>query len=147
MYLVSACLVGLNTRYNGVSCPKRYFRILITTGRAIPICPEQLGGLSTPREPIELQGGDGEALLKGRAKAIGKSSGRDYTQDLLKGAREVLKIAKMAKSREAFLKDGSPSCGCFYIDKKTKGRGVTTALLLQAGIKVHSEDKLPKMRR
>jgi len=144
MYLVSACLVGLNTRYDGTSCPKRYFQTLIKGGKAIPICPEQLGGLPTPREPIELQGGDGESLLKGEAKAIGKSSGRDYTNDLLRGAREVLKIAKMTKSREAFLKDGSPSCGCSHIDKKTKGRGVTTALLLRRGIKVYSEDKLLK---
>jgi uncharacterized protein YbbK (DUF523 family) len=142
MLLVSACLVGLSTRYDGTDCCKKYFQSLVAEGKAIPICPEQLGGLSTPREPIELVGGDGEALLKGKAKAIGES-GRDYTQNLLKGAKEVLKIAKMLKPKKAFFKNGSPSCGCSYIksrNKKIRGKGVTTAILLRAGIKVHSED-------
>ncbi len=143
MFLVSACLAGLNTRYDGTDCCKKHFQTLVSQGKAILICPEQLGGLPTPREPIELVGGDGEGLLKGTAKAIGKS-GKDYTQNLLRGAKEVLKIAAMLKTKKAFLKDGSPSCGCSYIkvgDKRIRGKGVTAAALLKAGVKVQSEHK------
>lgn len=111
-------------------------------GRAFPVCPEQLGGLPTPREPIELVGGDGEDLLRGISVAIGKKTGKDYTRNLLRGADEVLKIVSMLKIKEAFFKDGSPSCGCSYIkagNKRIKGKGVATAVLLRAGIKVQSE--------
>lgn len=143
MFLVSACLAGLNTRYDGTDCYKKYIQSLVAQGKAFPICPEQLGGLPTPREPIELVGGDGEGLLKGTTRAIGEKTGKDYTRSLLKGAEEVLKIAAMLKIKGAFLKDGSPSCGCRYIkigNKRIKGKGVTTAALLQAGIKVLSDD-------
>lgn len=138
MFLVSACLAGLHTRYDGTSCGKKYFKSLIARRRAFPVCPEQLGGLPTPREPIWLRGGDGEALLKGKAKAVGKS-GRDYTQNLLRGAKEVLKIAKMLDVKGAFLKDGSPSCGYSFIkagNKNVKGKGVTATALEKAGIKL-----------
>lgn len=141
MVLVSACLAGLNTRYDGTNCCKKHFQTLVAQGKAFPVCPEQLGGLPTPREPIELVGGNGEGLLKGFSKAIGKKSGKDYTQHLLKGAGEVLKIAGMLKIKKAFFKDGSPSCGCSSIkvgNKNVKGKGVTTAALLQAGIRVQS---------
>ncbi len=140
MFLVSACLVGLNTRYDGTDCGKKDLQSLVAKGEALPVCPEQLGGLPTPREAIELIGGDGEALLKGKARAIGKS-GRDYTQNLLRGANETLKIAIMLKVQKAFLKDGSPSCGCSYIksgSKKITGKGVTAAALSRAGIEVQS---------
>jgi len=142
MFLVSACLVGLNTRYNGRGYRKKHLQTLIAKSKALPVCPEQLGGLPTPREQVELVGGDGEGLLKGTAKAIGKESGKDYSQNLLRGANEVLKIAKILKVKRAFLKDGSPSCGSSYIkvdNKRVKGKGVTTAALLRAGIKVQNE--------
>lgn len=138
MFLISACLTGLNTRYDRKSCVNRHLQKFVKQDMAIPVCPEQLGGLLTPREPIELVGGDGEVLLKGKARAIGKS-GKDYTQNLLSGAKEVLKIARMMKIKTAFLKDGSPSCGYSYIkvrNKKVRGKGVTTAVLEKAGIKV-----------
>ncbi len=141
MFLVSACLAGVNTRYDGTNCCKKHFQTLVSQGKAVLICPEQLGGLPTPREPIELVGGDGDRLLKGMAKAVGQS-GKDYTQNFLRGAEEVLKIAEMLKTKKVFLKDGSPSCGCSYIkvgDKRTMGKGVTAAALLKAGVKVCSE--------
>ncbi|MDP3297763.1 MAG: DUF523 domain-containing protein [Thermodesulfovibrionia bacterium] len=143
MFLVSACLAGLNTRYDGTNCCKRYFKSLVAQGKALPVCPEQLGGLPTPREPVELVRGDGKSVLNGRAKAIGKKSGKNYTQNLLRGTDEVLKIAAMLKIKKAFLKDGSPSCGSSYIkvgNKKNKGKGVTAAALINAGIKVLSDD-------
>src|SRR4030067_3717172 len=139
MFLVSACLAGLNTRYDGTNCCRRYFQKLVAQGKALPVCPEQLGGLPTPREQVELVRGDGESVLNGRAKDVGKKSGKNYTQNLLRGADEVLKIAAMLKIKKAFLKDGSPSCGSSYIkvgNKKIKGQGVTAAALINAGIKV-----------
>ena len=141
MFLVSACLAGLNTRYNGTACRNKHVLELVAHGKAFPVCPEQLGGLPTPREPIELVGGGGESLLKGKAKAIGIKSGKNYTRNFLKGAREVLKIAKMLKIKNAILNDGSPSCGCSYIkvgNKRIKGKGVTAAALLKTGVNVVS---------
>lgn len=139
MFLVSACLAGLNTRYDGTACYRKHLQALVAQGKAFPVCPEQLGGLPTPREAIELVGGDGEGLLKGITRAIGVKSGKDYTRNLLRGSKEFLKIAAMLKTKEVFLKDGSPSCGIRYIkvgNKRVKGKGVTAAALLRAGIKV-----------
>jgi uncharacterized protein YbbK (DUF523 family) len=139
MYIVSACLAGLRTRYDGEDCCDRRIQSLVAKGRAIPLCPEQLGGLPTPREAIEIMGGNGNDILQGKAKIIGKESGTDYTSNLLRGAEEVLKIASLLKIKKAILKDGSPSCGSTYIKKgrrRIKGVGVTTAVLLKAGIKV-----------
>jgi len=141
MFLVSACLAGLNTRYDGRDCCERSIRELVLHGRAFPVCPEQMGGLPTPREPIEIEGGDGESILEGTAVAVGRKSGRNYTRNLLRGAGEVLKIAEMLKVKKVFFKDGSPSCGCSYIktgNKKVKGKGVAAAVLSKAGIKVVS---------
>lgn len=143
MILISACLVGMNTRYDCANCGKKRFRDLVAEGKAIPVCPEQLGGLPTPREAVELSGGDGGALLEGDARAMGKETGCDYTVNLLKGANEVLKIAKMIKIEKAILKDGSPSCGSTYIKrrgKKAKGKGVTAAALIAAGIEIESDE-------
>ncbi len=142
MFLVSACLAGINSRYDGKDSLVEHFQDLVAMGKALPVCPEQLGGLPTPREPIELVGGDGEDILNGRAKAIGRS-GTDYTKELLRGADEVLKIAALIKARTVFLKDDSPSCGCAHIkagDRRIRGRGVTAAALLKAGIKVEAID-------
>lgn len=143
MFIVSACLAGLNTRYNGKTRGKKYFQKLVAQSKAFPVCPEQLGGLPTPREPIELVGGDGADLLDGKARAIGIKTGKNYTENFLRGSNEVLKIAKMLKIKKAILKDGSPSCGSTYIkvkNKKVKGKGVTAAVLSKAGIKVTSGD-------
>ena len=103
----------------------------------IPICPEQLGGLSTPREPSEQRGN----------KVITKS-GKDVTENFVKGAKEVLKLARLFGIKEAILKQRSPSCGYGQIYDGTfsgtviKGDGVTTALLKINGIKVISEEDL-----
>ena len=142
MYIVSACLAGLRTRYDGKDCCDKRIQCLVAEGKAIPVCPEQLGGLPTPREAIEIRNDNGNGILLGRTKAIGKESGTDYTPNLLRGADEVLKIASLLKIKKAILKDGSPSCGSTYIKKggkRIKGVGVTTAVLLMAGVKVLSE--------
>lgn len=141
MLLVSACLAGLNTRYDATDCCDDHLKSLLAQGRVIPVCPEQLGGLPTPREPMEIVGGDGKALLEGKARAIGRSSGRDFTENLIRGAEEVLKIVTLLKPELVVFKDGSPSCGCSYIksnNKRVSGVGVTTAALLKKGLKVQS---------
>ena len=144
MILISACLAGLHTRYDGTSCGEEYFKTLVSEGKAIPVCPEHMGGLVSPREPVELVNGDGDAVLSGEAKAVGKETGKDYTINFIKGASKVLDIAKANKIEKAILKDGSPSCGSTYIKRgreKIDGTGITTAALLKAGIPVESEDR------
>ena len=129
MILVSACLLGLKTRYD-MEIKKDAKLITALEGTAfIPICPEQLGGLPTPRKAARLHGGDGRAVLIGRATVINEA-GMDVTEHFVKGAQECLKIARMAYAKLAYLKAKSPSCGI------TPHLGVTAALFLQNGIKV-----------
>ena len=110
----------------------------------MPVCPEQLAGLPTPRPEIEFRGGDGESLIEGGARALSKD-GTDYTEALLRGAGEVLRIARLYGIKNAVLKDGSPSCGVAYVyvgGRKAKGAGVTAALLKSAGIEVRTVDSI-----
>ena len=126
--LISSCLVGLCTRYDGKSKPdERCFKYLVDF-IYIPVCPEQLGGLPTPRPPASLSGGDGIDVLTGFASVITRD-GRDVTKKFLAGAEAVLKIAKDQDIRLALLKARSPSCG-------VKKLGVTAALLEANGIRL-----------
>lgn len=142
MYLVSACLAGFNTRYDGSSCLDERVKRLVVEGRALPVCPEQR--LGTPRTPVEFAGGDGRALLEGKATVLGRD-GKDYTRSFIKGAEEVLRVAALYGIKEAILKDGSPSCGVTYVHSKSgkiKGRGVAARMLEMKGIKVMAVDSL-----
>ncbi len=144
MILVSACLAGFNTRYDGTNCCHPEIIKLVAAGKAIPLCTEQLGGLPTPRPAIGFINGDGIALIKGEkgVSAIGLD-GNDYSENLLNGANEVLRIAKMRHIKKAILKEGSPSCGvlkAWVNSQKTEGCGVTTAILKANGIEVESID-------
>jgi len=137
MKLCSACLLGINCRYKGDN--KLNDRVVALSKKEIliPVCPEQLGGLTTPREAAEQQGD----------KVITKS-GKDVTENFKRGAEEVLKLAKLFNFKEAILRQKSPSCGCGKIydgtfsGKIIKGDGVTTALLKKHGIKVITEEDL-----
>ncbi|MEM3673485.1 MAG: DUF523 domain-containing protein [Candidatus Bathyarchaeia archaeon] len=137
MKLCSACLLGIKCRYNGKSALNKKVVELLKTEILIPVCPEQLGGLPTPREPVEKRG-----------NRIFTRSGKDVTKEFEKGARQVLKIAKLLGVKEAIMKQGSPSCGCGKIHygnlskKVVAGDGVTTALLKKNGIKVMSEEEI-----
>jgi uncharacterized protein YbbK (DUF523 family) len=145
--IVSACFAGIHCRYDGRHNAVDEIQKLIKEGKAIPVCPEQLGGLSTPRNPAEIVGGDGEDVLDGKARVI-DNQGRDVTDAFIRGAYETYRIAKTIGADEAILKEKSPSCGsCWIYDgsfqgKKKPGVGVTTALLKRKGIKVISEDTL-----
>lgn len=107
-------------------------------GKAVPVCPEVLGGLSIPRQPVEIAQGGGEDVFSGAAGVI-SASGEDMTPFLLRGAFASLKIARKFKAKKAWIKQRSPSCGCGQIKRKgrtVRGDGVTTALFKREGIKV-----------
>jgi uncharacterized protein YbbK (DUF523 family) len=138
MYIVSACLVGLETRYDGSHARCESLLEEIGAECFIPLCPEQLGGLPTPRVPAFIDGGDGFQVLKGQAKVVNKE-GIDVTRQFLKGAYQVLNIAKAFRVKTYFLRDGSPSCGVNFThgrEGRVPGCGVLTALLTQEKSKI-----------
>jgi uncharacterized protein YbbK (DUF523 family) len=137
-YLVSACLCGIPCRYDGTSAPDPGAERLVRKGKAIPICPEVLGGLPIPRTAMDIARGEGKDILTGDAPVISET-GEDVTPFLLQGAFASLKIAQRFGIKKAILKQRSPSCGCGQIKRKgrrVRGDGVTTALLKREGIKV-----------
>ncbi|HHY74693.1 MAG TPA: DUF523 domain-containing protein [Bacillus bacterium] len=146
MILVSSCLAGLKVRYNGAHCLDKTVSELVKANKAVTVCPEVLGGLTTPREPAEIVGGDGNDVLNGKAKVITKT-GEDVTDCFLKGAYTVLQKAKEIKATIVVLKENSPSCGSSMIyngefsGKKIAGNGVAAALLKRNGIQVISEQE------
>ncbi len=134
LVLVSACALGLRCRYDGEAKPKRLPEGVIP----IPVCPEQLGGLPTPRPKMELKGGDGRAVWEGRARVF-NDRGEDVTEALKRGAAEALRLAKLLGIRLAFLQEKSPSCGVslVWVDGQlVEGQGVAAALLSREGIEV-----------
>jgi uncharacterized protein YbbK (DUF523 family) len=144
--LVSACLLGYNCKYNG----RNNFKTEITRLRddlLIPVCPEELGGLPTPRPPAQFDKADGNALLDGLAGII-DINGSDVTNNFLAGALKALSIAKKNGVHKAILKERSPSCGVssVYIaqkgEKPVPGMGVTAALLQRNGVKIISDEEL-----
>ncbi|WP_310829810.1 DUF523 domain-containing protein [Paenibacillus pedocola] len=147
MILVSSCLAGMKVRYNGTDCLEESLMSLLDSGKAIAVCPELLGGFSTPREPAEIVGGTGEDVLNGKARVIDRS-GNDVTGMYLKGAYVTLEKARASGATSVVLKQNSPSCGSTMIyngefaGRKIHGEGVTAALLRINGIEVISEDEL-----
>lgn len=145
MVIISACLLGVKCRYNGESRPDERVLSKIPDTVFIPLCPEQLGGLPTPRPPARIRGGDGVDVLKGRASVI-DSNGFDVTEQYIRGAREVARIARLLDIKTVIMKEMSPSCGVRHIkhDKTViSGPGVTSALLRERGITVVSSETIP----
>lgn len=140
MILVSACLAGFNCRYNGGNCCKSEIFELLSKGEAVPVCPEILGGLSTPRNPIEV------VRKSSRKTIVLDSKGSNLTEELITGARKCLDIAKLNNVKIAVLKSKSPSCGYGQIydgsftGKLIKGNGLTADLLSKHGIKILNEE-------
>lgn len=135
--LCSACLLGINSKYDGKAKADKRVTKLLEKEVLIPVCPETLGGCPTPRED--------SAIKNGRVFTL---TGKDETDLYRRGAREVLKIAKLYKIKEAILKQRSPSCGSGQIydglssKKIIKGDGICTALLKKNKIKVISEEDI-----
>ncbi|MBU5316936.1 DUF523 domain-containing protein [Clostridium bornimense] len=143
MKLVSMCLCGVNCKYSGGNNYDETVLKIVNEGDAIPVCPEIMGGLGTPRIPHEIVGGDGFDVLEGRAKVISKD-GDDNTVAFIAGAEKVLEIAKKLNVKEVIFKSKSPSCGNGKIYDGSfsgtliDGVGVTTALMIKNGIRVSS---------
>jgi uncharacterized protein YbbK (DUF523 family) len=130
MYIISACLIGVDCKYNGGNNKEDKIIDYLRDKNYVPICPEQLGGLTTPRNPVEI-------------------IGRDYTEKFLKGAEESLKIVDfMDKIEGIILKEGSPSCGVnkiydgSFTNQKVQGIGCTAKLLKENNYQVISEKEL-----
>lgn len=148
--LVSACLLGLKTRYKGDSKPCPYVAdFLLSEGLIpIPVCPEQLGGLPTPRLPSTFVSANGAAVLQQQAH-LQDCEGTDTTQAFIHGAYQCLEIARLCGCEWAIFKERSPSCGVHQIyvgETCVKGQGVTTSLLLREGLQVISEAEVSILR-
>jgi uncharacterized protein YbbK (DUF523 family) len=144
--LVSACLLGLPTRYDGEA--KRSQAVIDYLQREnlipVPVCPEQLAGMTTPRDKTFFQSGDGTAVLAGTGEAVSEN-GKSMNEIFCRGAKLTLEIARLSGCRSALLKERSPSCGVhnvYLFDNKVPGVGVTSALLIRAGLDVFSEEDL-----
>jgi len=140
MKIVSACLVGIDCRFDGKNKSSDALIEAFEKGGLIPVCPEQLGGLATPRPPSRIVDGDGYDVLDGKTRVVSQSGG-DVTENFIRGAGEVLKIVQILNVKEAILESKSPSCGCGAIydeiyGELTRGDGVLTALLKRNGVQV-----------
>ncbi len=139
--IVSACLLGHRCRYNAVV--RRSERI-VATENVVPVCPEVLGSLSTPRPAADIDAGcDGGDVIDGLAR-VTDTDGNDVTDSFVKGAREALRIVQSSGARRALLKTRSPSCGCGELSRsdgtRTPGNGVFAELLQRSGIEVEGAD-------
>ena len=144
--IISACLLGVRCRFDGESRPHKGILSCIDNEVLIPICPEQLGGLPTPRSPAQIEGGSGDDVLSKKARVI-NAAGTDVTSKFLAGAENALFIARTLGVDKAILKEKSPSCGVHYIKRNEEiieGTGVTSALLKKHGITVISSERIFK---
>ena len=135
--LVSACLLGVYCRYNGERKQMEGIERLMERAELIPVCPEILGGLPTPRPPAERVG-----------DRVMNREGADVTEAYQRGAEETLRLAELFGAQLALLKERSPSCGMGKIhDGSFQGRivdgsGVTAELLTAHGICVYGESRI-----
>jgi uncharacterized protein YbbK (DUF523 family) len=147
MILISSCLLGIHAKYDGGNNYTELLARYAKLGKYLPVCPEQLGGLTTPRQPVEIVGGSADDVLNGRAKAV-TVSGVDVSGPFIKGAQEVAAIARNFPVTAAILKERSPSCGVSSIYDGSfghvviRGQGVTALLLKELGIPVYSETEV-----
>lgn len=146
MYLVSACLAGVNCRYNGGNSLNPTIERLVKEGKAIAICPELLGGLPTPRVCCEM------IVNETNEKKIVSKDGQDFTKEFMEGAEKSLAIAKILEIQTAILQSRSPSCGYGSIydgtfsGKFKKGNGLTAELFIKNQIKVYTENDLDQLK-
>lgn len=138
--IVSACLLGTACRYDGTSKPAAGIIKLKDKYNLIPVCPEIMGGLPTPRTPCEIKNG-----------CVFSRDGFDRTAQYLKGADEVLRLARFFGCEAALLKERSPACGSGKIydgsfsGTLTDGDGICAALLKKHGITVYGESRIDEL--
>lgn len=135
--IVSGCLLGCDCRYKGDNCKCEELLTLAEKHTLIPVCPEQLGGLSTPRDPAEIVGN----------KVI-SNHGKDVTYEYTKGAELALYIAKINNADAVVFKANSPSCGKGIIydgsftGNKIAGNGIAAEMFLNSGYSVFTENEI-----
>ncbi len=138
--LVSACLLGVNVKYNGGNNKLENLSKLSKKYELIPFCPEVEGGLPTPRLPSE--------IVSFKPMKIVNNKNQNVTNEFLKGASKALSLCRKLNIKKALLKENSPSCGSNYIYDGSfsrvlkKAQGVTSSLLSQNGIKIFNENNL-----
>lgn len=133
--VVSACLLGVRCNHRGGASPSPKAARLADSFRVVPVCPETVGGLPTPRRAAE-------RLRDGRVVA---EDGSDVTDAYARGAMATVELARVSGAREAVLKARSPSCGCHQIYAAgvlVDGEGVTAEALRVSGVSVRSEEDL-----
>lgn len=134
-YVVSACLAGEPCRYDGGCSLSPAVQRLIRAGQALPVCPETLGGLPTPRVPSEIRGG----------RVVAKD-GTDVTDAFTRGAEEALRLAQENDCAAAILKARSPSCGSgeiydgTFTGTRVPGEGVFARMAREAGFEIWNEE-------
>lgn len=140
MIFVSACLAGINCKYSGGNNYNEKVFNLVKEGKALPVCPEQLGGLTTPRNSAEIK------VVNNNTYVVDKE-GNDFTVQFEKGAKEVINLAKKLNITKIILQPRSPSCGVGKVysgnfdGKLIDGNGILADLCIKNGIKViNSED-------
>jgi uncharacterized protein YbbK (DUF523 family) len=139
--VVSACLLGRPCRFDGKDKFTPELAFMLEGRHVIAVCPEELGGLGTPRPACQVTGGTGAEVLDGTARVI-DANGVDRTAAFINGARAALELALEGGAREAVLKERSPSCGVTSIYREGHpgpGQGVFAALLARHGIAVTDE--------
>ncbi|MDQ1504270.1 MAG: hypothetical protein QOD57_1997 [Actinomycetota bacterium] len=145
--LISACLLGVACNHEGRGSPRAVVDELARRYRLVPVCPEVLGGLPTPRAAAELTGGDGADVIAGAEGArVVNVEGDDVTAAYRRGAEAAVTLARAVGATRAVLKARSPSCGSSAVYDGTfsrrlvPGPGVTAAALAAAGLEVGSEE-------
>ena len=134
--LVSLCLLGAGCRYDGKG-NQVDLSALMARAELIPVCPEQLGGLPTPRPPAEIQNGQ-----------VVSRTGDDVTAAYRRGAEQTLRLCRLTGCSAAVLKANSPSCGCGQVHDGSfsgalvPGSGITAQLLKDHGVRVLTEEDL-----
>ena len=140
--IVSGCLLGCDCRYKGDNCKCDKLLELADNHTLIPVCPEHLGGLSTPRDPAEIVGD----------KVI-SNHGKDVTYEYTKGAEMALYIAKINNADAVVFKANSPSCGKGIIydgtftGNKKNGNGIAAEMFLDNGFSVFTEDEISELKK
>ena len=144
--LISPCLLGIRTRWDEGCEEIEELINLVKSGQAVFLCPEQLGGLTTPREPDEIERAKtAKGVLNGEAKVLTKT-GKDVTEQFVVGAHRILEFCQRLGVEVAVMKSGSPSCGSkqtydgSYTGTMIAGKGITAELLEKNGIKVYNEN-------
>jgi uncharacterized protein YbbK (DUF523 family) len=149
--LVSACLLGEPVRYNGsdLRVEDAILHKWSSDGRVIACCPEVCGGLPVPRPPAEIVGGDGAAVLDGKAAVVDRE-GKDVSRSFITGAEQALSLCRKHRIKTAILTENSPSCGHSMIydgrfsGRKIPGAGVTAVLLEKNGVRVFNQHEIEK---